>query len=42
MNYYRELFTQAGLSLVAEKRYGAWSDGENQSEEYASYLIKLY
>jgi hypothetical protein len=29
LGYYNELFTQAGLRLFEEKRYEAWSDGEN-------------
>jgi ubiquinone/menaquinone biosynthesis C-methylase UbiE len=41
MGYYTELFTQAGLSVVEEKRHEAWNDGENLSEEYASYVLKL-
>jgi phospholipid N-methyltransferase len=41
LGYYNELFTQAGLSVFEEKRYGAWDDGENGSEEYASYVLKL-
>jgi hypothetical protein len=39
LGYYNELFRQAGLSLFEEKRYQAWDDGENQSEEYASYVL---
>jgi hypothetical protein len=42
MGYYTELFIQAGLRVVDVKRYEAWDNGENQSEEYASYFLKLY
>ena len=42
MGYYTGLFAQAGLSVVEEKRHEAWSDGDHQSEEYASYLIKPF
>ena len=41
MGYYMELFTQAGLSVIDDKRYDAWNDEENLSEEYASYVLKL-
>jgi hypothetical protein len=41
LGYYNELFTQAGLTVFEEKRYDAWDDGENQSEDYASYVLKL-
>jgi hypothetical protein len=41
LGYYNEIFTQAGLRVFEEKRYGAWDDGENGSEEYASYVLKL-
>jgi ubiquinone/menaquinone biosynthesis C-methylase UbiE len=39
MGYYNELFRHAGLSVFEEKRYEAWDDGENGSEEYASYVL---
>jgi hypothetical protein len=41
LGYYNELFMQAGLRVFEEKRYDAWDDGKNQSEEYASYVLKL-
>ena len=41
LGYYNELFTHAGLRLFEEKRYQAWDDGENGSEEYASYVLNL-
>jgi hypothetical protein len=41
MGYYEELFAQAGLSVMEDKRHDAWYDKKNMSEEYASYVLKL-